>query len=498
MIIVLHNSCKPGEFLNMTYKDEIQGSSLPIRVQVLDDDATTVVVLSHILRQQNWETLSARCIDEACSELNQTVPDVAVVDVFLGGEDGLDYVAHLRENHSDIGIVVISGEDTETLAKKAGACGADFFLSKPIAPAALILTIKKLTELRQQRQRSHDLARELQRSVRDSIFPDILAHSDSMRAVLKLVEKVSVRDLSVLVFGESGTGKELVARAIHESSSRGRGPFIELNCAALPPNLVESELFGHEKGAFTGAIAARAGKMELANGGTLFLDEIGELPLEIQPKFLRALQERRVTRVGGKNDIHCDFRLISATNCDLLEQVRNSQFREDLFYRVAVFPIKIPPLRDRSEDLELLLAHFLKQEGVKNPQITDGAREMLRSHAWPGNVRELKNFAQAVTLLTEDDSITEESVRTYFGSRMGTPATNGDTPQTPMLGAFNNNPRPVRKLEDVEREEILHALRVHQGNVPEAARALGMGRATLYKYLKKKSIDQSAFSQDAR
>ena len=466
-------------------------NEMPWRILVLDDEPTTVAVLTNILTQGGWQTLAATSTRDASSHLSSVVPDAAIVDVFLGGEDGLEFVASLRRRFPTMGIVVISLEDTESLAKKAIASGADYFLSKPIAPTALNLTLNKIRELRIHRQRTTDLEKELKKRNEDIIFPEILTHSDSMKSVLRLIEKVGSRDLSVLIFGESGTGKELVARALHQTSSRSTGRFVELNCAALPANLVESELFGHEKGAFTGALAARAGRIELAHKGTLFLDEIGELPLEIQPKLLRALQEKRITRVGGKTDIECDFRLISATHRDLLQEVRAGNFREDLFYRIAVFPVKLPPLRDRLEDLELLLHHFLSEEGVKNARLTGEASSLLMAYHWPGNVRELKNFAQAATLYSERGMIDKGVVRQYFGNRLAdafrAPATPGSI-VTPVPGS-----RPVRKLEDLERQEIIYALKVHKGNVPEAAMALGMGRATLYKYIKKNELELASF-----
>ncbi|MBI1290644.1 response regulator [bacterium] len=470
-------------------------SQMPWRILVLDDEPTTLAMLSNVLTNDGWQTLPARNTRDASSHLASVVPDAAIVDVFLGGEDGLEYVTSLRQRFPNMGIVVISLEDTESLAQKAIASGADYFLSKPIAPTALNLTLNKVRELRIHRQRTTDLEKELKKRNEDILFPEILTHSDSMKSVLRLIEKVGSRDLSVLIFGESGTGKELVARALHQTSSRSAGRFVELNCAALPANLVESELFGHEKGAFTGALTARAGRIELAHRGTLFLDEIGELPLEIQPKLLRALQEKKVTRVGGKTDIECDFRLISATHRDLLQEVRKGTFREDLFYRIAVFPVKLPPLRDRLEDLELLLFHFLEQEGVRNARLTSEAQLLLGGYQWPGNVRELKNFAQAATLYSERGIIDEFVVRQYFGTRLNDgpglrPAPNlySGGIQTPLPSG-----RPVKKLEDLERQEILYALRTYRGNVPEAALALGMGRATLYKYIKKNEIKLSQF-----
>lgn len=473
-----------------------EGGSLDILL--LEDEPATQTLFRRFLEQDGCRVQVAANLQEGGAALAMRVPDVAIVDVHLGGEDGLTFVSQLRQRMADVGIIVVSAEDTLTLAEKAITTGADNYLSKPLVPSALLLAVRKLGELRRSRQRAELLERQLQESLHKTVFSGIVTHSDAMRAVLRLIEKVGPRELAVLIHGESGTGKELVARAIHQRSVRGKGPFVELNCAALPPNLVESELFGHEKGAFTGALAAYAGKIEQSDGGTLFLDEIGELPLEIQPKLLRALQEKRITRVGGKGSIQVDFRLISATNRDLVEEVRASRFREDLFYRIAVFPIKLPPLRDRPEDLTLLLSHFLKEEGMRKPVLAPDALDLLASHHWPGNVRELRNFAQAVTLLAEDSIITEDVVRRYFGTRLA-PLTlrpssapmagfgGGSTSRAPVVPSGDAG--SVRPLADLEREAILHALKVFSGNVPEAARALGMGRATLYKYLKRHNID---------
>ena len=457
----------------------------PRYVLVVDDDSSTVMVLNRLLSSFGWEVLCAGNLSEANSHLASVLPDLAIVDVYLERDDGLQFTRELRERNPETGIVVISREDTEELAKKALASGADSFLSKPIGTESLRLTTERLHELRAQRHRASQLESDLKQSVMDTLFPGIVTHCDAMRAVLRLVEKVGPRDLSVLVCGESGTGKEQIARAIHHLSGRAKREFVELNCAALPPNLVESELFGHERGAFTGAVVSRAGKIEQANNGTLFLDEIGEMPVEIQPKLLRALQEKRFSRVGGKGVIESDFRLVCATNRDLVQEVKAGRFREDLFYRVSVFPIKLPPLRDRREDLDLLIGHFLGQENASGMKVTREARAILHGYGWPGNIRELKNFVQAVTLLTDSGLLDEAVVLNYFGTRLEL----GSSLQAERASGL---PRPVRRLEDIEREEILHALRIHEGNVPEAARALGMGRATLYKYLKKTGLAPDA------
>jgi len=462
-------------------------------ILVLDDEPSVGSLLSRFLEKDGMEVFVATNVDQANEYLSTVQPNVAIVDVFLGTQDGLAYVRELRKRVDQMGIIVISAEDTESLAAKAIDSGADYFLSKPIAPAALRLTVKRLVELHSHREKTVELERELERSVRDTIFPGIVTNCDAMRAVLRLVDKIGPKDLSVLIYGESGTGKELIARAIHQQSTRAKGNFIELNCAALPPNLVESELFGHERGSFTGAVASRVGKIQLASEGTLFLDEIGELPLDIQPKLLRALQEKKIVPVGGKTPIHCDFRLITATNRDLIEEVRAGRFREDLFYRIAVFPVKLPTLRDRMEDLDILLSYFLRMEGIERPEISPEARAILHQHHWPGNVRELKNFAQAITLFAENENgvVDESAVRAYFGSRLEVWGASQPEPRSDHRGGGIR--RPPRSLEELEKQEILYALEYYKGNVSEAARTLQMGRATLYKYIKKNDIDVDKF-----
>ena len=457
--------------------DKLSGSLPLLSVLVVDDEEWTLRTLTHLLSGWNLQVLPAQNLKDAASHLNSGMPDLTIIDAYLGDEDGVAFTNELRRRYPQTGILVISKEDTEALARRAIEAGADHFLSKPVSRSALRLNMDRLMELR--RARAALFGPVVRHELMNPLFPEILTHSESMCSVLRLVEKVAPRDMSVLVHGESGTGKELVARAIHNLSSRNRCNFVELNCAALPPNLVESELFGHEKGAFTGAIVSRAGKIEQAQGGTLFLDEVGDLPLEIQPKLLRALQEKRITRVGGQGSTECDFRLVCATNHDLVEEVRSGRFREDLYYRVAVFPIKLPPLRERMDDLELLFSHFLRQERAGNLILSADALQTLREYAWPGNVRELKNFAQAITLLVESGQVERRDVEAYFGSRLEWGRS--------LIGEEVTAParRQPRKLADVEQDEILFALSVHNGNVSEAAKALGMGRATLYKWLKR-------------
>ncbi len=460
-----------------------------LSVLVVDDEEWTLRTLTHLLSGWNLQVLPAQNLADAVRHLKSGMPDLTIIDAYLGDEDGVAFTGEVRRRFPQAGILVISKEDTDALARRAIEAGADHFLSKPVSKSVLRLNMDRLLELR--RERAILFGSNVRHELMNPLFPEILTHSESMGSVLRLVEKVAPRDMSVLVHGESGTGKELVARAIHKLSSRSRCNFVELNCAALPPNLVESELFGHEKGAFTGAIVSRAGKIEQAQGGTLFLDEVGDLPLEIQPKLLRALQEKRITRVGGQGSTECDFRLVCATNHDLVEEVRAGRFREDLFYRVAVFPIKLPPLRERMDDLELLFSHFLRQERTDKLVLSPDALQTMRDYAWPGNVRELRNFVQAVTLLVDSGQVERSDVEAYFGSRLewGRTLTGESVASLPLK-------RQIRKLADIEHEEIMFALSENHGNVSDAAKALGMGRATLYKWLKRHGVRGEATSSE--
>jgi DNA-binding NtrC family response regulator len=405
--------------------------------------------------------------------------------------------------------------------------GAFDYLLKPVESNRLRSTTHSALSLSRERRNRRQIETILDRVAKSSAFPEILTCSPAMKPVFRLMERVLETDLTVLIQGESGTGKELVAQAIHTRGKRRRGPFVVLNCAALPENLVESELFGHEKGAFTGATAARTGHIELADKGTLFLDEIGELPLPTQPKFLRCLQDKRVQRVGGSQVKQVDFRLIAATNRDLMQQVLGSEFREDLFYRVAVFPILLPPLRDRPEDIPLLLKHFLAQAGRYRVWIEPQAAELLESYTWPGNVRELQNFTARLSVVMETDRLTAELAAEQLGLMSGQPlgelqnrpsaadrtgapvssptptvqktqtppARPGTRPSlalTPAAPGRPRTPRPedVLPMEEVERRAIQQALAAFKGNVTETARALGIGRATLYRYIRKYELGQ--------
>ncbi|MCB2156560.1 sigma-54 dependent transcriptional regulator [bacterium] len=460
-----------------------------MRVLVLDDQRVMVEMLRRLLAGHGWDVTGAHDLEQARDAFRADEFDLLLADVYLAEENSLPFVSEMRAQKPGLCCVVISIEDTETLATKAREAGADAFLSKPLSEQALLFTVNKVMESRAQRLRTADLERQLTRVYHSPIFPPVVTRSDRMNSIMDLARSVSDELVPVLISGESGTGKELVARAVHELGSRMQRPFVELNCAAIPATLAESELFGHEKGAFTGALARHKGRLEQADGGTLFLDEIGELPLETQPKLLRALQEKQFTRVGGVTSTRSDFRLICATNRDLLNEVRAGRFREDLYYRVVVFPIVLPALRERLEDIEPLLAHFFAESDREPPVIDSDAMDALRSYHWPGNIRELRNFAQAAQVLSvASGRIDMRTVRKILPGLGSVPSTRhfveGDVPGR----------RPVRKLADVEREEILHALSYFEGDVTRAAVELGMGRTTLYRYLKDHGISPQDYS----
>ncbi|MDX1971526.1 MAG: sigma-54 dependent transcriptional regulator [Candidatus Sumerlaeia bacterium] len=483
-------------------------------VLILDDQESILKTLTHFLERQGFQTHCFHAMEPFEDQLRVLRPDCVMVDMNLpttipqDEPAGAILIRRIRRDFPALGMIAFSSDDTPRMRELARREGADLFLSKPIVSGELLDALRKLVKPQASTPAPLvSLDARLQPvpepviSSKSNSFPEIITRSANMVPVLKLLEKVSPRDLSVLLWGESGTGKELFAQAIHRHSSRRTGQFVPLNCAALPANLVESELFGHEKGAFTGAIASHTGKILQASGGTLFLDEIGELPLEIQPKLLRALQEKTFIPVGGKSPIQSDFRLVCATNRDLVQEVKAGRFREDLFYRIAVFPIKLPPLRERKEDLEVLLRHFLKMESPTPLEPSPEAIQFLQHHGWPGNIRELRNFAQAIPLFCDGNVIDRNALEYYMKSQMegsgfsfirsrDAASTLGTepVPASPSGARIIEYGRPVRQLEELEREEIEYALKYYQNNVSEAARALGMGRATLYKYIKKHGL----------
>ncbi len=387
-------------------------------------------------------------------------------------EEGLATLSELMKLDGLTKVVIVSGQGEKEIALQAIGAGAYDFLGKPVDTGELKLLLKRCFYVAQL-EREH---RTLQRQLPEGAFEGMLGDSTPMQAVFTTIRKVATSDAPVLILGESGTGKERVALAIHQKSNRKDGPFVAINCSAIPESLIESELFGHEKGAFTGAHAQRKGRIESANGGTLFLDEVGEIPLLLQVKLLRFLQEQRIERVGGRQEIQVDARVLAATNVDLKKNMGEGKFREDLFYRLAVVQLSMPPLRERGEDVALL-AHFFTQQfatqnGKRGMALSQDAVRAIHHHPWPGNVRELQNRIKRAVIMAESKRLTPEDMELA-------------APAAPSFGSSLKSAR-----ENLEREMIKEALRKSGGSITNAAAELGVSRPTLYELLEKLGLQK--------
>jgi two-component system nitrogen regulation response regulator NtrX len=377
-------------------------------VLVVDDEAGVRSSLAGFLKDHGHDGIAVASAAEALKELETKHIQLALVDVWLPGEDGISLLEEIKTRWPDTAVIVMSGNATIDLAVRATKLGAYDFLEKPIDPEKLLITMQRAIEMEKLRDETSRLRAE-------GLTP-IIGESAIMKKVMEEIARVAPSGAKVLVMGENGTGKELIARAIHESSTRRDGPYVKLNCAAIPKDLVESELFGHEKGAFTGAGSLKKGKLELADDGTLFLDEIGDMSADTQAKFLRAIETGELERVGGTKTIRFDTRIVAATNKDLAKEIEKGDFREDLYYRLNVVPIRVPPLREREGDIELLATHFLEALSAENgrpvKKLTRAAIELLLSYRWPGNVRELRNFAERLVIMSEKEELTEDDMLT--------------------------------------------------------------------------------------
>jgi two-component system response regulator HydG len=423
---------------------------------------------------------------EAIAAYRKRPADVVVTDLRMVPVDGIEVVRRLREADPEATVVVVSAHGTIGVAVEAMREGAMDFIEKPFSPDVLRARVEKAIEIARERKGARTARARAEAldadQAREQDPAGLVGSSEPMRRVLEQIRRIAAADTTVLVLGESGTGKELVARALHAQGPRRDGPFVSVSCAAIPEGLLESELFGHEKGAFTGAIRRKLGRFELAHGGTLFLDEIGEVPAAIQVKLLRVLQERRFERVGGEETIDVDVRVVSATNRDLSAAVAAGTFREDLYYRLAVLPVTLPPLRERPGDVEELAHFFLAKlaprAGRRVTGFTPGALERLRAHRWPGNVRELENVVEQALVFVDGDRIREEDLPEGLRGPRGAPA---DAP--PPLD------RPLGELlDELERRYVLDAWERARGVKAEAARLLGVKPSALYYKLEKFGI----------
>ncbi len=443
------------------------------RILLVEDDEDSAAVLRDALRRRGFEVHAFNRGLQATQALADGEWDVVVTDVQLGGMTGIELCCYVAENRPDVPVVVITGHSNVETAIAAIRAGAYDFITKPIAVDSLVLTLQRAINHRQLKSEVRRLRAAVEQHHR---IDNIVGDGPAIRRVFDLIERVADSDASVLITGESGTGKELVARAVHTRSPRKNAPFIAVNCAAMPASLLESELFGHVRGAFTDAKTARQGLFLQANGGTLFLDEVGELPLEMQPKLLRALQERKVRPVGGDTEIPFETRLITATNRELETEVDAGRFRSDLYYRINVVQIRLPPLRARREDTLTLAHHFLKKyAGAGNKQvvgIASPAAQKLIDYHCPGNVRELENCIERAVALTRMSEIglsdLPDKIREHKNTQL-------------VLGS--DNLAELCTLEEIEKRYIQHVLTAVGGNKSQAARVLGLDRRSLYRRL---------------
>ncbi len=453
-------------------------------VLVVDDEKNIRRTLRMVLESEGYAVAEAESAEQALEILGAEPVDLGLFDIRLPGMDGLALLTRARELWRDLPVIVISGHADTPDVVEAMRRGAADFLGKPIDRERVAVSARNALSRRSLEERVAAL------SARDHRFDDeMLGDSPAMRRLRADIAKVAPTGGRVLILGESGTGKELIAQEIHRQSKRAAGPFVKVNCAAIPGELIESELFGHEKGSFSGAAARRRGQFEVAHGGTLFLDEIGDMSLAAQAKVLRALETGEITRVGGERALQVDVRVIAATNKDLEAEAREGTFREDLFFRLNVVPIAAPALRDRLEDVPVLAERFLKlavrDNGLRPKPVEPAVLERLRQYRWPGNVRELRNLCERMAIMS-GDRIGPADVPDYVGPRPAAaapPAGSGD------LARYREVPlRELREL--VERDYILAKLEAHDWNVTQAAQALGIERTNLHKKLKQLGLSR--------
>ena len=476
-------------------------------VLIVDDEPNIRRMVGALLSAEGYDVLEAPNASQGIARAEADEPDAVLLDLMMPGEiDGMGALARIRLAHPDLPVIMMSGRAGLSDAVAATKLGAVNFLEKPLTPEGVLFAIGSALELRQTRRVARELREEL------GLAGDMVGQSPQMAAVRTLIERVAASDSRVLITGESGTGKELVASAIHDSSTRREKPFVRVNCAAIPRDLVESEMFGHERGAFTGATQARIGRFELAHLGTLFLDEIGDLSLDAQAKLLRAIEAKEIQRVGGNRTVRADVRIVAATNHDLGRAVKGGGFREDLLFRLNVIPIALPPLREREGDVPLLVRHFsllhFKRTGQLPPAWSGIALELLERHHWPGNVRELANTVERIAILHPGLEVSARDVRGVLGesgaesssgafhTAAGFDANAGEEPNPERSAVDGDDAMALsERIDQYERKVIERALAGAAGNVAEAARRLRTDRPNLYRRMKRLGIDGVRGSQ---
>ena len=447
--------------------------SLKVKILLIDDDISLCAVISHQLEQMGYEVRVANNGKDGVAKFQESHFNLLLVDLQMPDMHGMQVLRKVRVLDSEVAIIMITAYGTVENAVEACRLGADDYLTKPFAKEQLQFAVEKALRFKTLEQENLHLRQEITEKYS---FDGIVSQSKVMRNLLELTKRAANSDTTILILGESGTGKELLAKAIHHNSPRRDGPFVPVNCPSIPDNLIESELFGHEKGAFTGATHAKPGKFELADGGTIFLDEVGDLKLELQAKLLRVLQEHEIERVGSTRPLSVNVRVLAATNHDLAQAVQTGKFREDLFYRLNVIPLRLPPLRDRKEDIQLLAQHFVdKHRQDRKVVMRPDFLQALMKYDWPGNVRELENAIERAVVLCPTEEITRDCLES-----LGQLAPISQTAITPKPSS----------LEDIERQAIVSALTENDWNQTKAAQQLNIPRHVLIYRMKKFAISR--------
>jgi two-component system nitrogen regulation response regulator NtrX len=454
------------------------------RVLVVDDEAEIRRSVRMILEYEGYDVQEASSGPEALALIEREPPDLAFLDIKMGGMDGLETLQKIRQANDALPVVIISGHGTVSTAVEATKLGAFDFIEKPLASERVLVTIRNALD----QGRLRDENRTLKRAV--EARHQMVGESPAVREIWDKIKRAAPTTATVLLLGESGSGKELVARAIHRNSLRSRDRFVQVNCAAIPEELIESELFGHEKGSFTGATEKQIGKFEQADRGTIFLDEVGDMSPKTQAKVLRVLQEGEVERLGSARTIKVDVRVIAATNKDLEAEIEKGTFREDLYFRLSVIPIRVPPLRDRREDIPVLVRHFVdlfSRENNRRPQrFTPAALDFMKNARWKGNVRELRNTVERLLIMTPGDTIDVDDLREVVRVEKQAPA--AEAASSPHIA-----PGTLKEFkESAERKFLVEKLREHAWNISKTAEVIGTPRSNLYKKLEQYAITEEA------
>lgn len=466
-------------------KDTTDLQSIPVRVLVVDDDENHAEAVAESLEPQGYECQVAGSGEKGLARIEAEEFDVVITDLKMGEIDGLELLQKAKEELPDAEVILLTGHSSFKSALAAGQAGAFMYLTKPVDISELRQAVERASTRIRLLRKNAELSRRLDEKFG---FGGVIGNSPSMKRIIDRLKQVSPMNTTVLIRGENGTGKELVARALHQNSDRKNKPFVPLNISALPESILESELFGHEKGAFTGADSKRIGKFEYANGGTLFLDEVGEMPVDTQIKLLRVLEDRKISRVGSNEEMDINVRLVAATNANLEKAVENGKFREDLYYRLKVYSINLPPLRERRADIPLLIEHFLEQlseiHGREKPTVTRAARQSLIRHDWPGNIRQLRNAMEAMFVQDFDGVLDVDDLPDDIPP---IEAPENDEESAPSLSAPKSSGSDAmvgRTMQEIERYYIEKTLELTDGNRKEAAGLLGMPERTLYRRIK--------------